>query len=31
MGGIMLEKTTTATTGSITLGNAVGYIKVNLN
>lgn len=30
-GGIMLNKTTTATTGSITLGNAVGYIKVNFN
>lgn len=30
-GGIMLDKDTTATTGSITLGNAVGYIKVNFN
>jgi len=29
--GIMLSKETTATTGSITLWNAVGYIKVNLN
>lgn len=30
-GGIMIEKDTTATTGNITLGNAVGYIKVNFN
>jgi len=30
-GGIMIEKDTTATTGSVTLGNAVGFITVNFN
>jgi len=30
-GGIMVEKTTSATGGTIVLGNAVGYIKVNFN
>lgn len=30
-GGIMLEKSTEANTGDITLGNAVGFITVNFN
>lgn len=30
-GGIILNTDTEATTGSITLGNAIGYIKVNYN
>lgn len=29
--GIALDKSTTATTGSIALGNAVGYITINFN
>lgn len=31
IGGVMLRKSDNATTGSITLGNAVGFITVNLN
>jgi len=30
-GGIMMDKSSTATTGNITPGNIVGYIRVNLN
>lgn len=30
-GGLMMDKTNTATTWNITPGNFVGYIKVNLN
>jgi hypothetical protein len=30
-GGIILGKTTTATTGEITLGNAVGFLSINID